>query len=518
MLLKWFSSTEFFLRMSKLKIETTPRDDHQVRLVAEFEQEQFDKYKHQAARKISKDTKIPGFRPGKAPYDVVRRMMGEKAIAEQAMDLLIDEVYPEIIKESDIHPYGPGSLDEIVKMEPPTLAFLVPLEPSVELGDYRSVRIPYEPTLISEKDVDDSIDRLRTSSATVELADRPAGNNDLVYLNVHGRLTHPTEGEDAEVFKDAPTQVWIRSEEEQKKGEWPYPGFAREMLDVSAGEDKILLHTFAEDSADESLRGREVEFHAYIESVKAMKLPELDEEFIHKLGDFKTVDETRANMRERLEHNAKDEYDEDYFNQLTDKIRETAKLEYPPQAIKDESETVLDNINQDLARQNLDFESYLKIRQMDKDTFVEKEIKPVAVKRLERALILDAIGKIEQLKVDVEEVTNMVSRTISAMQRSGELKRYRGRMSEDQFTNALAMDAAARTMNHQVLEKLKAIATGTEEILTVESIAVESIAADMASVSEEGSVSDVSAPPDVTTASDVTVSPDEEPSSTENQG
>ena len=76
-----------------MKIETTPRDDHQVRLVAEFEQEQFDKYKHQAARKISKDTKIPGFRPGKAPYDVVRRMMGEKAIAEQAMDLLLSHIH-----------------------------------------------------------------------------------------------------------------------------------------------------------------------------------------------------------------------------------------------------------------------------------------------------------------------------------------------------------------------------------------------------------------------------------------
>jgi trigger factor len=443
-----------------LKLETQTRDDHQVRLVAEFDQEQFEKYKHQAARKLAHEAKIPGFRPGKAPYDVVKRTIGEKAITEQALDLMVEEVYPDVIKEAGIHPYGPGALDQIVQLEPPTLAFLIPLEPSVELGDYSSVRLPYEPKTVTDKDVDESVERVRSSYATVEPADRAAQEGDLVYLNVHGHLTHPLEEEEAEVFKDAPAQVWIRPQEEQPKEEWPYVGFSRDTLGVSAGEEKILVHVFTEDASEENLRGREVEFHMTIESVKSMKLPEIDEEFLQKMGNFKTEEELRTNVKTRLEKTAVENYDDEYFVKLTDKIRETTTLGYPPQAVEEETETVLDSIKNDLARQNLDFESYLKIRQTDKDTFVEKEIKPVAVKRLERSLILEAIGKAENLKLNVDEVTNMVTRSLGVMQESGELKRNRGRMTQDQFTNALAMEAAARTMNKQVLERVKDIATG----------------------------------------------------------
>jgi trigger factor len=264
-----------------------------------------------------------------------------------------------------------------------------------------------------------------------------------------------------------------------------------------------------------------------------MVLPELDEAFIQQLGDFKTLEDMRANMRERLEHNTKDEYDDDYFTQLTDKIRESTKLEYPPQAINDESEAVLDTINNDLARQNLDFESYLKIRQMDKDTFTEKEIKPVAVKRLERSLILDAIGKAEQIKLDVDEVTNMVTRTLSVMQQSGDLKRYRGKLTPDQFTNALAMDAAARTMNRQVMDKLKAIATETEEqpevdaSSTDEPAVIDAAAFDVVSTPDVVSTSEVvstsddvltsEAAPAESTAPETESKPDEESSSVEDK-
>ncbi len=445
-----------------MKIETQTRDDHQVRLVAEFESDQFDKYKHQAARKIANETRIPGFRPGKAPFDVVRRMVGEKAITEQALDLLVDEVYPQVIKEADIHPYGPGSLDEIVQLDPPTLAFLVPLSPAVELGDYRAVRMEYLAPEVSDKDLEDAIERGRASYATVEPAERAAAEGDLVYLNLHGHLTHPVEDETVDVFKDSPAQVWIRSDEEQPKEEWPYPGFARDMLGVTAGEEKSLVHVFPEDASEENLRGREVEFHVHVESVKSMKLPELDDEFSHLMGEYQTVDEMRKGLRERLEQTKKEDYDEQYFINLTDKIRETAVLHYPPQAVEEESESVLNSIKNDLARQNLDFESYLKIRNTDKDTFMEKEIKPVAIKRLERSLILEEIGRAESLKLNVEDVTNMVARTLSYMQETGDLKRARGKLTQDQFTNALAMDAASKTMNRQVLDRIKAIATGQD--------------------------------------------------------
>ena len=156
-----------------MKIETTPRDEHQVQIVAEFDDETLEKFKHRAAHKIATEAKIPGFRPGKAPYDVIRRFAGEKTIVNEAMELLVDEVYPDVIKEANVKPYGPGELENVISIAPPKLSFIVPLEPEITLGDYRSVRLDYAPQPFDEKEVDRFFYQLQTNYATVEPSDHP---------------------------------------------------------------------------------------------------------------------------------------------------------------------------------------------------------------------------------------------------------------------------------------------------------------------------------------------------------
>ena len=102
------------------------------------------KYKYQKA-------KIPGFRPGKAPYDVIVRLYGDKAIEEEAIETMVEDVYPSILDEAKINPGAPGSLEEIVSTDPVKLSFIVPLEPTVDLGDYRSVREDYKVETATEK-------------------------------------------------------------------------------------------------------------------------------------------------------------------------------------------------------------------------------------------------------------------------------------------------------------------------------------------------------------------------------
>ena len=128
-----------------MKLETQPRDDHQVTLIVELEPERMEGAKRRAARQLSERKSIPGFRPGKAPYDVIVRTFGENAIVEDAVDLLLDEIYPEALKESKVEPAAPGSLEKVEDLESkPKFTFTVPLAPSVTLGDYRSIRLPYK--------------------------------------------------------------------------------------------------------------------------------------------------------------------------------------------------------------------------------------------------------------------------------------------------------------------------------------------------------------------------------------
>jgi trigger factor len=133
-----------------LKIDKQLLDDHQAKLTVEIEEEKMDEMKHRAAKKIARSIKIPGFRPGKAPYSVIARQVGEPAIMDEAMEILIKEVYPDIIKEADIKPYGMGQLENILSLDPVALEFLIPLDVEVTLGDYKSIRNEYQPPQISD--------------------------------------------------------------------------------------------------------------------------------------------------------------------------------------------------------------------------------------------------------------------------------------------------------------------------------------------------------------------------------
>ncbi len=432
-----------------MKIETQPLEDHQVKLVVEFEPEAFEKFKHQAARKISQEFKIPGFRPGKAPYEVVRRLFGDQSISNRALDLLIDDTYAEMIENAEIKPSGPGKLDKIVNLDPPKLEILVPLMPTIDLGDYRSTRLEYKPTQVSPEEVADFIERLRTNFASVEPVERPIEETDLVYLTLSGRFTSPVEGEPTEDIKETPQQVIVQKEEQQKTEEWPFPGFTRILIGLSAGAEKTISYTFPEDAKEEKLRGKEIEFHIQVQSVKAMKVPDLNDEFAQTAGEFESVETMRQSIRDRLEHNAREEYEQEFYTQFIDKVREHAIVKYPPQVLEEEQQHVLNHLEQDLVRQKLDLETYLKMRKLDRDTFIANEVKPSAIRRLERSLIMDEIARAEKLEIDPGKLEGAITETLNEMEASGDYQKARKNISQEKLADAVAIEAASRLLNRQ---------------------------------------------------------------------
>ena len=137
-----------------MKIETQPLEDRQVKIIAEFDTETLEDYSRRAARKLSRETRVPGFRPGKAPIDLIRRMIGEEAIQQPAVAMIVDDHYAKVLAEANVEPSGPGTLEEVISLDPPKFAFVVPLRPEVKLGDYHSIRLPYEPPTVSDVEID----------------------------------------------------------------------------------------------------------------------------------------------------------------------------------------------------------------------------------------------------------------------------------------------------------------------------------------------------------------------------
>ena len=168
-----------------------------------------------------------------------------------------------------------------------------------------------------------------------------------------------------------------------------------------------------------------------------------------------------------------DEYEQNYFTQLIDKVRVMSTVAYPPQSLNDEISEVTKLLERDLARQNMEMDTYLKMRSLDKDALVEQEIKPAAIRRLERSLVMDEIGRAEKIQLDPQALQGMVTQTLSEMQSSGELKKMQKNATPEQLVDVVTYDAASRMMNRKVLERLKAIATGQAEELPVPEVEAE---------------------------------------------
>ncbi len=434
-----------------MKIDKTIEENHEAKLVVEIDPQLMDTYKRRAARKISERGKIAGFRPGKAPYEMVVRNYGEQAIVEQAVDFLIDAEYSKILEEADVKPGAAGALESIDSLEPPKFTFRVPLAPEVDLGAVHEIRLPYEWAAPEPAEVDKAVEDLRQMYATTENVEREVQEGDYVLVDVKSETTE---------LNRTGFAAFVRKEE--RDTEWPYNGFAKELIGLKPGDTKTIQHTFPADWEVEALREKETELEVTVKTVRAVTLPELNDDFAKTVGAGETMEALREAVSKDVEARSKAEYDDKYFVELIEKIKEGATLKYHQHSLEHEGEHVLEDLSQRLAQQGMDLETYFKMRNTTREQFVEEEVKPVAKKRFERSLILDEIVRAENIQVDNASLDAEFNQTLSSLAMQGvDLSKVKGgRKGQQQVAQAVAMEAANRVLTRRALEMLKSIATG----------------------------------------------------------
>lgn len=398
-----------------MNIEQQALENHQVKLTVQVEPAKLEEAKQRAARHISQHKKIPGFRPGKAPYGIVLRTIGEEAILEEALDILVKDIYPKVIEESKIKPYGPGSLENMPKLDPPTFEFVVPLEPEVVLGEYKKIRIPYKLKSVTKKDINKVLDDLRERQVILEPSDQPAQEGDQVYIKLSIKRTHPAEGELPSLVTDRRMPVVITPSKDENKSEWPFPGFSQKLLGLNKEQEKVFSYTYPEDSDFKELRSKETEVHVFVEEIKKRILPELNDEFAQSVGDqYEHLDALIADVRKSLEKQVREEYDDKYNDKIMKEMLKDTTVKYPPQMLEREIDLYLKQMENRLAQQKLDMETYLKMRKIDMSA-LRDETKPLAAERLKRTLILLEVSKAEDIKVENSELEAESMRTLNEL-------------------------------------------------------------------------------------------------------
>ncbi len=485
-----------------MKVTTEIRDDHQALLTLELPTQALERAKRRIAREYSRRMKIPGFRPGKAPYEIVVRKVGEKTIEGEAIDALLDEYYPQALQEAGIKPYAAGKVEEIVSLDPPTFKLLVPLAPDVELGNYREIRLPYEPPEVDEKDIENALNAYREMFAVLEPVERPAEVGDVVYVNVEAYEAGQEEGEPLFVDQNHPVLI----EKEPHDGEWPYPGFPEEFVGAQVGDTKTLTYTYPEDDDDEDLRGKTVVVKAEVTEIKARALPELNDEFAQQFGEYETIDQLRDALRAQYGEAQRSKYDNEYLEKALDAIIAQAEIKYPPQMLEEEIEERLKEYQRQAERQGMTWEAFLEARGTDEDALRE-ELRAEAELAVKRRLVLSAIADDAQLSVDEDAVIEATRQQLGQMLAYMDPKDARRLARDQRFVQDMLQAVALDELMSKAQQYVIALAKGELEAAETEAEAAAEETAE-AAAADEAAAETAAAPADAAAESE-TASADE---------
>lgn len=443
-----------------MKVESQTLENHRAKITVEVEPDQIEKAKQRAARQLANKVKIPGFRPGKAPYHIIERTLGLEAIMQQAYDNIGEEIYPQALDETGLKPYATAQFKPPSDETPNTFEFTFPMDAVVSLGEYHSIRIPYEPPVTGEEEVEKTLADLRLRNAVIEPVERASQAGDEVTVKISGKRTQPAEGEDPALINERSQTFLIKEEEEPN--EWPYSGFAKQLIGLSAGDEKITTYTFPEDSSYTSLRGKEIEYHVVVEQVKSRTLPEMNDEFAKSIGDFETLQALRGTIRDGLKSQAKQTYDSDYNERALALVITGATIQYPPEMVEDQITASIERFKNQLTEQGQEFETYMKVRNLDIEKLRE-QYKPQAETSITRSVVMYELAQVESITVERQEMENEALSALNELMRYVPPDQFK-RMSKDRnFISQLSRNASVDVLSRKTFERLNAIARGEAE-------------------------------------------------------
>lgn len=379
------------MKATKDKIE-----NHQAYLTIEAEPAEVEKGMEEAYRHLVQQTNIPGFRKGKAPRLILERYIGKARLFDDALDHLIPELYKKALEEQALEPAAQGQI-EITQSEPIVIfKAVVPLKPTVKLGDYHTINVEPTPVEVTENNVNDVIEQLRHQHATWEPVDRAAEFDDLIVFDIESTA----EGQALINQKGAQYQV--------AKGQAvPYPGFSEQLAGMEKGEEKEFKLKLPDDYSRKEIAGKEVVSKVKITEIKQEKLPEVNEELAKAVSpDLLTVEALREQARKELTQRAEDRNRMDYEERLIDAVVKISEIEFPPVLVESEVTRVLSQRFQN-NRQAL--ENYLQTLNKTEEE-IRNELRPSAASGVKRSLALGQLASEQKIEVTDADVDAEIER------------------------------------------------------------------------------------------------------------
>jgi trigger factor len=446
-----------------LKVTTEPRENRQLALTVEVDQARVDQELRKAARKVSKDYRIPGFRQGKAPYHIVVQQFGLPNLYREFVDSLAEEFFKSAIEQEGIQPYAQAALEDI-KLEPLTYTLVIPLEPEVKLGDYRSLRVEEEAPQVDEAAIDARLEQQREQNAGWSEVTRPSTYGDTLNIDVKSVIVaeegaaqegEATGAEETVVLNETDWDVTPDQENPMEP-----PGFDQALLGLTTGEEKEFNLSWPADSQS-VYAGKTARFNVKVNSIKSFEKPALDDAFAQLVGpDFATLDDLKAKIREELLEQAKASTEDSYTEKALDAVLAISQLDYAPVVIEDQIDSMVSEFDRQLRQFGIDgIENYLKQVGQSLEDYRER-LRPDAQKLAERNLVLSEILRTESLQASDAEVE---ARIVTMLGGEEAAKTESAQSVAEQLRNGPSRAMLeSQVLREKALQRLLAIVRGEE--------------------------------------------------------
>ncbi len=378
-----------------MNIEIEKKEKSQVVITFTLSKEEFNERLDKVFARNAKKFNVPGFRPGKAPRNIIEKTYGADVLNYTVIEETADEDYNKAIEENKLEVVSRPEL-AIVKLgreEDTVYTVTVYVKPEAKVKQYKGLEIEYEKKKVSKEDVENEIEKVRNQNArTISVDDRALENGDVSNINFEGfKDGTPFDGGKAENF-----DLTIGSNQF-------IPGFEEQMIGMKIGEEKELNVTFPEDYHVKDLAGSPVVFKVKLNSISKKELPELDDEFVKDVSEFDNLKDYKASVKEKLEKQTESQNKSAKELAVLDKLVENTEVEIPEVMIHDQAHNLEHQTEQELSYQGMNLDMYCQYMGIDK-AVMHANFHTQAEKDLKLRLALEAVEKQEKIEVSKEEI------------------------------------------------------------------------------------------------------------------
>lgn len=379
-----------------MKINNKKLENAIIEVAVAFDKEEWNESQKKALNKLARKVKIDGFRQGKAPISVVKARIGKGKILEEATDMILQVNFAKVLEEAKVEPIAQPALS-IDKLDEEELQvkILVPVEPEVELGEYKGLEIKKTRVTVTKKEIEEQLANYQSQFAELSVKeDGKVAKGDTAVIDFEGFIDGVAfEGGSGENY---PLEI----------GSGAFvPGFEDQLIGMGIDKEEEITIKFPDDYGAVDLAGKEAVFKVTIHEIKEKHLPEIDDELAKdvNIDGVETLDQLKDHIKANIKARKENENEQKFMNDIYQTLIKNSKIENSDALIKQEQEMILKEIEQNLQSQGLNFDIYKQFTGKDISDILE-DIKPQAEERFKINAIVKAIIKEEELVASDEEL------------------------------------------------------------------------------------------------------------------